>query len=335
MLAKTGTAKNVILHLPNIKKKIDGSFKVVGKGVPVVYINNRKVRDLAELEYLKSSDIQNVEVITSPGVEYDASVGAVIRIKTLKNQVDGVGVNVMSSADYAHRWNIAQQVGVDWQAGKWETFATVRYYFTHQYETGVTDIHTFTKEDMLQNATSIDNGTTHNVYGKIGFNYDFNLKHSIGAQYELTSQPHTKMKNYNHTDVFLDNNAYDVLNTYASSWEKTYPTHHVSGYYSGQLGKFSLNADVDVLLGCKRVSENVDERSTDIGNYLGKTSQRSRNRLYAGKLTLAYPIWKGNLTLGSEYTYTKRWSASDGYEGIISANDDKIKLITRSNLDFD
>ncbi len=325
VLAKTGTAKNVILHLPNIQKKIDGSFEVVGKGTPIVYVNNRKLRDLSELDYIKSNDIQNVEVITSPSAEYDASVGAVIRIKTLKNQGDGVGVNVVSSADYAHRWNTAQQVGVNWQAGKLETFAMMRYDFTHQYETGVTDIHTFTKEDMLQNATSIDNGTTHNVFGKMGFNYDFNSKHSIGAIYELTSQPHTKMRNYNHTDVFLDNNAYDAIDTYASSWEKTYPTHHVSGYYAGQLGKLSLNVDADVLLGHKRGSENVDERSTAIENYFGSTSQRSKNRLYAGKLTLAYPVWKGNLSFGSEYTYTRRWSASDGYEGIIQANDDKIK----------
>lgn len=324
VLAKTGTAKNVILHLPNVQKKIDGSFEVIGKGVPVVYVNKQKVRDLTELDYLKSGDIQSVEVITSPGAEYDASVGAVIKIKTLKNEEDGVGVNVMSSADYAHKWNTAQQVGVDWQAGKLETFATVRYDFTHQYETGVTDIRTFTDEEMLQNTTSVDNGTTHNVYGKVGFNYDLNSKHSIGAMYELTSQPHTKMRNFNNTDVYFDNKSYDALDTYTSSLEKTYPAHHVSGYYAGQLGKLSLNADVDVLSGHKQGSENVDERSTAIGNHLGRTSQRSKNLLYAGKLTLTYPVWNGSMSLGSEYTYTRRWSASDGYEGIIPANDDRI-----------
>jgi len=325
VLAKTGTAKNVILHLPNIQKKIDGSFEVVGKGAPIVYINKKKVRDLAELEHLKSSDVQNVEVITSPGAEYDASVGAVIRIKTLKNSEDDMGINVMSSADYAHRWNTAQQVGVNWQKGKLETFATMRYDFTHQYETGVTDIRTFTNEDMLQHATSIDDGTTHNIYGKVGFNYDFTPKHSIGAMYELTSLPRTKMVNYNHTDVSMGDKAYDALDTYTSSREKTYPTHHISGYYAGQWGKISLNADMDMLLGRKHGFENVDERSTIIGNLLGSTSQSDKNNLYAGKLTLGYPLGNGNLSLGSEYTYTKRWSASDGYDGVIQASDDKIK----------
>ncbi len=325
VLAKTGTAKNVILHLPNVQKKIDGSFEVMGKGTPVVYINKRKVRDLAELEYLKSGDIQSVEVITSPGAEYDASVGAVIRIKTLRNGEDGVGVHVMSSADYAHGWNTAQQVGIDWQTGKLETFATVRYDFTHQYTTGATGIRTFSKEEMWQNTSSIDDGTTHNIYSKVGFNYDFNPRHSIGAMYELTSQPHTKMRNNNHTDVTLGGNAYDALDTYASSWEKTCPTHHVSGYYAGKWGKLSVHADMDVLLGSKRGAEDVDERSAATGNYLGGTSQRSKNRLYAGKLTLAYPLGNGTLSLGSEYTYTQRLSASDGYEGIIAANDDKIK----------
>lgn len=42
-------------------------------------MNGRLLRDLSELDQLKSEDIKNVELITSPGARYDASVKAVIR----------------------------------------------------------------------------------------------------------------------------------------------------------------------------------------------------------------------------------------------------------------
>lgn len=46
---------------------------------PIIYVNGRLLRDLSELDQLKSEDIKNVELITSPGARYDASVKAVIR----------------------------------------------------------------------------------------------------------------------------------------------------------------------------------------------------------------------------------------------------------------
>ena len=56
-------------------------MEVLGKGVPLIYINNRKVRNLDELDRLNSENIKQVELITNPGAEYGASVGAVPEIE--------------------------------------------------------------------------------------------------------------------------------------------------------------------------------------------------------------------------------------------------------------
>lgn len=336
-LAKLGTAKNVIEHLTNIQKKIDGSLDVIGKGTPIIYINHRKVRNMSELEYLKAENIQSIEVITMPGAEYDASVGAIIRIKTLKNQEDGIGIDVMSSADYAYRWNTSQQVGIDWQKGKLETFATMRYDFSHQHQTAATDIFTHTHDSpsaktstatnqlWQQAATSVDNGVLYNVYGKMGFNYQLGKHHSLGAMYELTSQPRTRMHNQNYTDVLLNASAYDVLNTEDETFEKTEPTHHVNTYYTGQFGKWSMDVNADFLLGKKRGNESVAENSENFEDYRVDTSQDSKNLLYAGKLVMGFPIYQGLFSFGAEYTYTHRKSHSTGYNEIIQATNDKIK----------
>lgn len=68
-LAKAGTANDVIGHLAGIRRKIDGSFEVVGKGAPLVYIDNRLVRDRSELERLPSEAIRTIRLLTSPGSE--------------------------------------------------------------------------------------------------------------------------------------------------------------------------------------------------------------------------------------------------------------------------
>ena len=90
ILSKLGTAEDVLRNVPGVQRKADG-LEVFGKGKPLIYINNRLLRDASELNELKSEDIVSVEVITSPGAKYDASVQSVIRIKTRKPQGEGWG----------------------------------------------------------------------------------------------------------------------------------------------------------------------------------------------------------------------------------------------------
>ena len=78
VLSKMGTAEDVLKHIPGLQKKND-AYEVFGKGSPIIYVNGRLLRDLSELDQLKSEDIKNVELITSPGARYDASVKAAIR----------------------------------------------------------------------------------------------------------------------------------------------------------------------------------------------------------------------------------------------------------------
>ena len=92
-LEKAGTAADVLRKVPGMIKKGDG-LEVIGRGTPIYYINGRRVQDTDELKRLMSDDIADVEVITNPGAKYDATVSAVVRIKTKKRQGDGFGFNL-------------------------------------------------------------------------------------------------------------------------------------------------------------------------------------------------------------------------------------------------
>ena len=84
VLSKLGDGIDVLQQLPFING--DGSsVNVVGRrGTPLVYINNRKMQDWNELRQLSSDMIKDVQIIMNPGVEYDSSVTAVIKITTLR-----------------------------------------------------------------------------------------------------------------------------------------------------------------------------------------------------------------------------------------------------------
>lgn len=83
-----------ISQLPFVEKSGD-SFNVIGKGMAVFYIDNRRVEDLKELKELKMDDIQHVEVIPNPGVVYDSDIKSVIKIKT-KWKKSGIGIELTS-----------------------------------------------------------------------------------------------------------------------------------------------------------------------------------------------------------------------------------------------
>ena len=93
-LSDFGSADDVVAQLPTVSGS-DGIYTVFGRGNAEVYIDNRKMRDKSELSRLNSKDISTIEVVSNPGVEYDADTHAVIKIN-LKHKVDG-GFGVRTS----------------------------------------------------------------------------------------------------------------------------------------------------------------------------------------------------------------------------------------------
>lgn len=88
VLSKSGTAINVIKELPFIVDN-QGKIEVLGKGEPLIYINNKVVRNKDELEQLKSTEIESVEIISNPGSKYSSATGSVIKVTTIAEQGEG------------------------------------------------------------------------------------------------------------------------------------------------------------------------------------------------------------------------------------------------------
>ena len=93
-LARMGSAAEMLPHLPFVTGH-NGEYNVMGCGSPVIYINNKKVRDMTELDRIRANEILSAEVITTPGAEYASDVAAVIRLRTIRRRGQGLSLSLI------------------------------------------------------------------------------------------------------------------------------------------------------------------------------------------------------------------------------------------------
>ena len=310
VLSKMGTAEDVLKHVPSIVKKKDG-YEVVGKGTPIIYINGRKMQDISELDNIKSSDIKSVEVIQNPGAAYDASVNAVIKIKTIKKKGEGFGFDTRSVYWYNKHDNTIQQVNMNYRHNGLNLFATYKF-------SDATWMQKATYEQTVHVDTLWQQHNNNEVTGRIeshrlisGFSYDFNANHSIGARYTLTSPGYSRSKDFFDSQVTADGKFYDYIKTDGLTVDKDNPSHQLNAYYNGTLGKTAIDLNTDLYFSTNRAYAYSDEQSQEHDTRNVNSKNRVSNKMVATKLVITSPLLGGNLSYGAEYINTHR---NDDYE---------------------
>ena len=310
VLSKMGTAEDVLKHVPSIVKKKDG-YEVVGKGTPIIYINGRKMQDISELDNIKSSDIKSVEVIQNPGATYDASVNAVIKIKTIKKKGEGFGFDTRSVYWYNKHDNTIQQVNMNYRHNGLNLFTTYKF-------SDATWMQKATYEQAVHVDTLWQQHNNNEVTGRIeshrlisGFSYDFNANHSIGARYTLTSPGYSRSKDFFDSQVTADDKFYDYIKTDGLTVDKDNPSHQLNAYYNGTLGKTTIDLNTDLYFSTNRAYAYSDEQSQEHDSRNINSKNRVSNKMVATKLVITSPLLGGNLSYGAEYIHTHR---TDDYE---------------------
>lgn len=310
VLSKMGTADDVLKHVPSIVKKKDG-YEVVGKGTPIIYINGRKMQDISELDNIKSSDIKSVEVIQNPGATYDASVNAVIKIKTIKKKGEGFGFDTRSVYWYNKHDNAIQQINMNYRHNGLNLFATYKF-------SDATWMQKATYEQTVHVDKLWQQHNNNEVTGRIeshrlisGFSYDFNANHSIGARYTLTSPGYSRSKDFFDSQVTADGKFYDYIKTDGLTVDKSSPSHQLNAYYNGTLGKTTIDLNTDLYFSTNRAYAYSDEQSQEHDSRNINSKNRVSNKMVATKLVITSPLLGGNLFYGAEYINTHR---NDDYE---------------------
>lgn len=310
VLGKMGTAEDVLKHVPSIVKKKDG-YEVVGKGTPIIYINGRKMQDISELDNIKSSDIKSVEVILNPGATYDASVNAVIKIKTIKKIGEGIGFDTRSVYWYNKHDNTIQQVNMNYRHNGLNLFATYKFSDASWMQKATYDqtVHVDTLWQQHNNNEVTGRIESHRLIS--GFSYDFNANHSIGVRYTLTSPGYSRSKDFFDSQVTADGKFYDYIKTDGLTVDKDSPSHQLNAYYNGTLGKTTIDLNTDLYFSTNRAYAYSDEQSQEHDSRNINSKNRVSNKMVATKLVITTPLLGGNLSYGAEYIHTRR---NDDYE---------------------
>ena len=305
LLSKAGSASDVLARIPRVSKSKD-KFVVFGKGTPLIYINGRLVRDNTELEQLNSTDIKHVELLTTPGAQYDASVKSVIRIKTVKRQGDGFSFDVRSSYYQSENTDLIEQANVNYRHAGLDLFGSFDYRLNRTEQISSVEQETNTSSLWQQHNTMQMNGQTQKMSGTFGFNYQINDNHSFGARYQMLGYP----SSYVNTDILSkvekNNDFYDQWSSTGIENRDYSLGHQLNLYYTGTAGKLGIDVNADYYKSDYDATNNTSEQSQEQDDRQIAAFNQVKNKMCAGKVVFTYPIWKGQLSFGGEYTYSNR-----------------------------
>ena len=244
LLSKVGSAKAVLENLPGVQRKKDG-LEVFGKGTPLIYINGRKLQNQTELDQISSEDIQSVELITSPGAKYDATVESVILIKTKRPQGEGFSFNTQASQYVGEGPDLALGLNWNYRHQGLDVFGSVWYNDDRYLENDdfVFDVQADTTWRLNEHS---DINTHHNsIYTSAGVNYIFNDNHSMGFRYDTKSFFLNRNRGTFTADVMANGDFYDHLENGMHMSSKFNMPHTLNAYYNGKVGKTSIDFNTD------------------------------------------------------------------------------------------
>ena len=325
ILHDVGTADDLLSMIPMIQGS-NGKFEVLAKGEPEIYINNKKVRDPSELKQLKSVDIKSVDIITSPGARYNAEVNAVIRIKTLKTQGEGLSLMVTSDTWKNNKWNNYDDLTLKYRTGGLEAFVNVALDNGHYSNDQDIDQELHIKKDFFNVHADLPvRSSWTELQYKGGLSYDFNTDHSLGLSFSSKKIFNNKFKS-DMTQNYLKNGAFYghvLLKTDIDELNK--PVWELNTYYVGKVGKLDIDLNATILQRKTESHLNQQEYSKELGDRTITTLNNEDRKMMAGKLMLTYPVWKGVMSAGTETTSTKSYGRNVNQEGIIPEADNEMK----------
>ena len=304
-LSQLGTAGDVLKHVPGIIAK-DDQYEVFGKGTPLIYINGRKMRNLKELEQLKSTDIKHIELITNPGAKYDATIGAVVKIQTVRKAGDGFSIDTWGRWKQSRKSKEAASLDMNYRNNGLDIFASLwaskgnHLQLSELTQEVQTDTLWQQRNDMRTDITSRDYSI------ETGFNYMLNEHHSLGTKYEYTFPTNYDETTTLSSDVTTNGEFYDKWENLTQKQTKGKAKHKLNAYYIGKVGKLDIDWNFDYLHSGydeqSKIAETCqiqEDRTLDAENQV-------RNRMLASKLTMTYPLFGGSLDFGAEYVNTDR-----------------------------
>ena len=295
-LADIGNALDVLAQLPMIKVE-DNTVSIIGKNNIEIYIDGRPMRDNQELQQILSSNLKKVELLMAPGAAYESTMGAVLKITTKRNFIQGLSLTDQFQLTRRRKWSLTDLLGLSYQAGNWELFLNGSVNRSNSFIKGTT-----TNSLIYNGQETVVGSRQNNVYPTTAGSIKAGLNHakgpqSLGAYYRYNPE---RGDFSNDGAEWLGDNTPLLL--YIDRRIRAH-SHSLSLYYENTFAdKYLLHFDGDF-----RKSRNNNSVATtypESANPNVNSHDLRKSTLWAGKLYLKFPLGKGNFTVGTQDSYT-------------------------------
>lgn len=300
VLEQFGSVNEMLTHLPLMMS----NGEIAGHGKPEIYINNKKVRNIQELDRLRADEILSAEIITNPGAEYGADITSVIRLKTVRKAGEGWSGNFSTSYRQGKEYYGNVNAALNYRLHNGMDF------FVRGYLTDQNSRIDATANDQLQASSVWDYHKEASwlyqmkyYFADLGWNWEINDNHSIGLTYTAfnyigNSTTLREMDEQTWQDGMLVDGGHSITNTLT----RPRMTHAINTYYVGNIGKWNLDFSVDFY-----DAKSVQDMDGGTENTISVNSQtKTENQLLAEKLVITAPVPKGELTFGEEASLVDR-----------------------------
>lgn len=302
LLSKMANTFDVLNLLPRVS--VSGqSISIFGKGTPIIYINKR-VHDNNEIVNITPDNIKSISVITSPGAEYDAEVESVIRIHTKERRANGFSLRADAYGKYNKWMSDYELISTSYQTKKIEIANSIWTMGTHDGEDNnlITDIYLPDKH-YHNNQKYMTELRNRYLSEYLTADYSLNDSNSVGGSYRYYGMLKGRTNSVSRQDVLLNGVAQgsieqdEVMKPFLSS-------HQANIYYVGKVGLVGIDFNATYYAVKNRRNDEGFESSKELGYQEIHSSNRQNSDMWAGKLVVNIPLWKGNMAVGTELSKT-------------------------------
>ena len=303
LLSKMANTFEVLSLLPRVS--VDGQkISVFGKGTPIVYINNKRVNDNNEIVNITPDNIKSISVITSPGAEYDAEVESVIRIRTKERRANGFSLRADAFGKYNKWMSDYELVSTRYQTKKFEIANSLWTGDSHFGEDNLLNTDINLPDKHYHNDQHFNSDTNNRFLSeKLSADYSLNDSNSIGGSYRYYGMLNGRTKGSSQQNVFLNGVAQGSIEQNEVG-KPHLGSHEAEIYYVGKIGEVGIDFNATYYTVNNRRSDEIIENSKELGNQEVHSSNRQNSDMWAGKLVVNIPLWKGNMSVGTELSKT-------------------------------
>lgn len=216
------TVLDILRKSPSVLVDNEGNVSVFGRENTLILINGKEMRTKSELNTVRPSDVEEIEIIKNPSAGYDAEVDAVIEIRTKENLGDRLNFSITHQSLFGRKYSGENGINGGFRIGKFLN------YLSYSFSTGSNQIYDLNRSEILhgKEITFYERGDTnrwkmkaHNIFYSLSYQLD--KKTSMGLQYMGSVDSHrnnigewqnTHLPSENkQMDIYVVNKSYNFL----------------------------------------------------------------------------------------------------------------------------